>query len=130
MNNNYSLTVVVTVKNERGTTTSTVPTQVRHLLYPTCELTNMKPTTSVVSVGADEGVEKQQLRGGSPDYTGRHSESVRAAGSAHRWGSRTDLHLGFWYAKHWGEPGAAGRKDGGSAVMFVRLPRGSGALKW
>eukprot|EP00066_Takifugu_rubripes_P019390 XP_011608656.1 PREDICTED: polycystic kidney disease protein 1-like 3 [Takifugu rubripes] len=28
MNNNYSLTVVVTVKNERGTTTSTVPTQV------------------------------------------------------------------------------------------------------
>lgn len=37
----------------------------------------------IVSVGVDEGVEKQQLRGGSPDYIGRHSESVRATGSAH-----------------------------------------------
>lgn len=129
MNNNYSLTVVVTVKNDRGTTTSTVPTQVRHLLYPTWT-NKYEPTWTVVSVGADEGVEKQQLRGGSPDYTGRHGESVRAAGSAHRWGSRTDLHLGFWYAKHWGEPGSAGRKDGGNAVMFGRSPRGSGALKW
>lgn len=35
MTKNYSLTVVVTVKNEYGTTTTTVPTQVCYLLYLT-----------------------------------------------------------------------------------------------
>lgn len=35
MTNNYSLTVVVTVKNEHGTTTTTVPTQVCCLVYLT-----------------------------------------------------------------------------------------------
>lgn len=40
MNNNYSLTVVVTVKNEHGTTTTTVPTQVCYLVYLTSRQIN------------------------------------------------------------------------------------------
>lgn len=49
----------------------------------------------IVSVGVGEGAEKQQLCGGSPDYIGRHSESVRATGPAQRRGSWTDFHLSF-----------------------------------
>lgn len=78
------------------------------------------------SVDVDEGAEKQQLRGSSPDYIRRHSESVRATGSAYRWSSWTDFHLSFWYAKHWGEPRSDGCKDGGNTVVFVRPPSVSG----
>lgn len=40
MNNNYSLTVVVTVKNEHGTTTTTVLAQVCYLVYLTSRQIN------------------------------------------------------------------------------------------
>lgn len=124
--NNYSLSVVVTVKNEHETATTAVHTQVCYLpvLMYLRQRLRIRETGKIrfwitLTASDCQGVEKQlpYLCEGSPFCSGWYCESVRAAGSAHWWSSRANIYISFWYAECRGRPRAEGCKDGGSVMI-------------